>query len=1015
MMKTHKPYCVFLFFFAFFHLSVFAQNPAPEDADETDVLWQIGTPDGRSAEFRRWLDWEKMLPQKEAMHRFRVGEHRASDWVPQHLSTRDFHAAGHQFTVFIEFPLEKTVVDPLYFIVGSCHGHLTEPSLMKISVNGHPLPPERLPCDFKKWEFNGGQDTGQFYHTQFVLPPETLKAGKNELSITLEDGSWIFYDYLALRQKPGALAIKPISEMLQNFRKPGGPMNDVPEVLFAVKKPGEDPHWYANFGYYAADKDKFPFPLGEGGALRILNLETGETRTIFHDPAGNVRDPQVHYDGRKAIFSYLPAGKRHYNLYEINLDGSGLRQITHGDWDDVEATYLPNGDIIFTSSRAKCWVQCWLTGVATLHRCGPDGENIHRITSNPEQENTPWVLPDGRIIYMRWEYIDRSQVHYHHLWATNPDGTKQNIYYGNLVPGIVMLGAKPVRNAKPDAEGRYKVVCTFSPGHGIKEHYGAIALVDPRNGPDDPKSVKQISVNEWSHADPWAFSEEAFMVASYNRLLILDADGREQAIYSLPQAEKDAGFWISDPQPIITRPREMIIQDQTDDSQEYGTLAMVDIYEGRRLGGLEKGTVKELLILEPLPEPVHYNGGMQQISSGGTFSLERIVGTVPVAEDGSAFMELPAKRSFFFVAMDAEGNPVKRMHSFTTVMPGESAVCIGCHEQRTTAPPRDNDYRLMRVMSRPPVRPEPVKDVPEVMDFVRDIQPILDKHCVECHHADRAEGGMDLSGDMRIMYNISYQTLSWRQMLGDNRNRPESDFQPYEIGSSASTLVKLVESGHPDKDGNPRVDVSPLERKRIRYWIEAGANYAGTYAANATGTIYWTYYETPVKNDVPWPETPVMHETVIRRCEECHGLEGKIAEVLPGTLSGGGRRYNSAVIFNFTHPEKSLMLRGPLSRDAGGYGKCYRLDADGKHVPVTVFADKNDPDYQKILACIVRGQKHLTVDDPRWWMPNYAPNAPYIREMKRYGVLPADYIQGTPLNPWETDEKYWRSQWHQKK
>ena len=131
------------------------------------------------------------------------------------------------------------------------------------------------------------------------------------------------------------------SEMLQNFRKSGGPMEDIHEILFAVKRPSEDPHWYANFGYYSGDKDTFPFPLGEGGMLRILNLDTGEARTIFEDQKGNIRNPRVHYDGKKAIFSYLPAGKRHFNLYEINLDGTGLRQITHGDWDDLEPAYLP--------------------------------------------------------------------------------------------------------------------------------------------------------------------------------------------------------------------------------------------------------------------------------------------------------------------------------------------------------------------------------------------------------------------------------------------------------------------------------------------------------------------------------------------------------------------------------------------------------------------------------------------------------------------------------------------------
>ena len=166
------------------------------------------------------------------------------------------------------------------------------------------------------------------------------------------------------------------------------------------------------------------------------------------------------------------------------MDGSGLRQLTDGPYDDIEPAYLPDGGIVFVSSRCRRWVNCWLTQVAVLHRCDADGSNLRALSANVEHDNTPWPLPDGRVLYQRWEYVDRSQVDYHHLWTANPDGTAQMVYYGNLHPGIVMIDAKPI-------PGTPKVVAIFSPGHGHREHDGAITVVDPRYGPDDPRAPRR--------------------------------------------------------------------------------------------------------------------------------------------------------------------------------------------------------------------------------------------------------------------------------------------------------------------------------------------------------------------------------------------------------------------------------------------------------------------------------------------------------------------------------------------
>ena len=222
---------------------------------------------------------------------------------------------------------------------------------------------------------------------------------------------------------------------------------------------------------------------------------------LLDDSRGGVRDPVVHYDGKRIVFSYRPGDEPNFHLYEMQSDGSGLRQLTDGPYDDIEPTFLPDGDILFVSSRCKRWVNCWVTQVAVLHRCDADGGNIRAISANLEHDNTPWVLPDGRVLYQRWEYVDRSQVDFHHLWTTNPDGTGQMVFYGNLHPGTVMIDAKPIPHSN-------KVVAIFSPGHGRKEHDGALTIVDTSKGPDAKATSKTIA-QEPVYRDPWAFSEDA--------------------------------------------------------------------------------------------------------------------------------------------------------------------------------------------------------------------------------------------------------------------------------------------------------------------------------------------------------------------------------------------------------------------------------------------------------------------------------------------------------------------------
>jgi hypothetical protein len=617
------------------------------------------------------------------------------------------------------------------------------------------------------------------------------------------------------------------------------------EIIFAVRPYGPDGHYYANFGHYCHNPQEKAYPIG--GKLCRLNVATGKVQILLDDPQGGVRDPRVHYDAKKILFSYRPGGTEHYHLYEINIDGTGLVQLTDGPWDDIEPCYLPDGGIAFCSSRCNRWVMCWKVPVAILYRCDGDGSNIRMLSSNAVTENTPSVLPDGRILYTRWEYVDRSQLCYHHLWTMLPDGSGQMVYYGNMhpvgmaaniahregkrvqynnVPGAVaMLDAKPL-------PGSEKIVAIFSPGHGRREHTGFVTVVSPKQGPDIPEAARRIHPNgNWR--DPFPLSEDQLLVARQRTLFRMDLEGNAQPIFELQ--DKNPEMMLHEPVPIRKRERPPRTAPRRDPGEAKAELFLSDVTTGRNMAGVEKGQIKKLLILEQLPGPFHVSPGFDGISLWGAFTLNRIHGTIPVEEDGSAHFEVPAMRSLLFVALDENDLAVKRMQSFVTLQPGEVAGCVGCHEQRIR-PPSNDRHHLPLAMRKAAVPIRPIEGVPEIIDFRRHIQPILDRHCVECHHPEKSEGGISLVGQGGVPSHGKGRVLpsyvALVNQLGeivDGRNA-HGNRPPYGFGSGASRLMQQIGGEHYD------VQVSPEEAKIVRLWLDSGAVANGTYAIMDGGT-----------------------------------------------------------------------------------------------------------------------------------------------------------------------------------
>ncbi|UCG48027.1 MAG: hypothetical protein JSU94_21430 [Phycisphaerales bacterium] len=768
----------------------------------------------------------------------------------------------------------------------------------------------------------------------------------------------------------------------------------IEQIIFDTRLAYDDPHWYANIGYYCDDENHKAY-AGNGkpdeSGLYKLDTATGRVHVLLDAKGGGVRDPHVHYDGKTILFSYRPAGTDYYNLYEIGADGTGLRRLTEGPFDDFEAIYLPTDEIAFVSTRSKRWVGCWMTQVGTLFRCDRKGGSIRPLSFNLEHDNTPAVLPDGRIIYTRWEYVDRSQVGYHQLWTMNPDGTNVLAYFGNQEHYPLFIDARPI-------PGSDQVLVVDSPGHGRSDHRGHVCAITPRYGPDDRRGYHRITPKA-AYNDPMPIDGTHFLVAAFKQILLGTRGGE-----LVPVLAYKGKANVHEPVPLTVRAREKILADRTDDSKPMGRMVLADVYRGRSMQGVPRGLIKKLLILEPLPKPVNFSGGMDLTSWLGTFMLERVLGTVPVEEDGSAHFEVPPGRPVLFVALDGNDLSVKRMQSFTNVHPGETLGCVGCHEGRTLTPASIAGNTLMAVR-RAPSQIKSFQPLPDVLDFRRDIQPILNEHCISCHSYAEPGGRVVLADDLGPRWSISYYSLLATGQVADGRNGFGNQ-KPRTIGSSASELLQKIDGSHYD------VTATPAQWRTVWLWLESGAPYAGTYAAlrnaadQAKEGLLHSVFGSPVMN---------------RRCRQCHGV-GKEAPRLPLTMSQQERsalvrrlktapherivqkddhRFSAHVLLNISSPENSALLLGPLPASAGGWGTC-------RHQ----FSGRDDAEYQALLGSIRTGKERLA-GTAVYGMAGFKPNRQYVREMKRFGVLgPRFDLTAEPLDFFETDERYWKLFWY---
>lgn len=498
-----------------------------------------------------------------------------------------------------------------------------------------------------------------------------------------------------------------------------------------------------------------------GAALCRLEIEGGRctVRTLLDDPNGVIRDPDVSWDGRHVLFAWKKSDRRDdYHLYEMELATGSVRQLTGGlGFADYEGVYLPNDDIVFNSTRCVQTVDCWWTEVSNLYTCDRDGRYLRRLAFDQVHDNFPTVMPDGRVIYTRWEYSDRGQLFVQGLFQMNPDGTGQTEFYGNnsWFP-TSLLHARGI-------PGTQKVVATFSGHHTLQ--VGKLGIVDPARGRQENSGAQLIAPVRETPADridyygqdgelfqyPYPLGESEFVVAcaplgwsrspTRFKLYWIAADGRRELLVADPDVSCNQAV------PLAARPRPLVRPSLVDYSKATGTCYLQDIYAGPGLEGVARGTIKRLRVIaldyRAAGMGWNYNAGpagdalvcTPPAIGNGSWDVKVVLGDATVHPDGSAFFNLPARTPVYFQAIDAGGYAAQTMRSWLTVQPGENVSCLGCHESKNSTLPAQ--ARLSTAFASGPQDLIPFQGPARGFSFAHEIQPILDRSCVRCHNDAR--------------------------------------------------------------------------------------------------------------------------------------------------------------------------------------------------------------------------------------------------------------------------------------
>jgi hypothetical protein len=646
------------------------------------------------------------------------------------------------------------------------------------------------------------------------------------------------------------------------------------------------------------------YPQAQLNCVRLLVLDglepSGRIRKLTEDLGqGWYWRPDLSYDASKVVFCFRPEEDKTFHLYECNLDGSGLRQLTDGNYDDQDPVYMPDGRIVFVSNRGHSYARCVVGHPSTVvARCDPDGKNIYLISAGNEPEYTPSVMPNGQVLYTRWEYTDKELMRIQSLWTVNPDGTETSAFWGNQSywPDLLME-ARPI-------PGSRRVMFA---GHGHHQVYmGSIGIIDPRKGFDYPNGLTKVTQDvRWAEvgdgpADksgatretenyhtsgayrgykaPYPLSEELFIVSARHhpvkdkfKIFLMDVYGNRELIY-------EGAFHSLYAMPVKPRAKAPVIPDRVQwagaqkdgKTIKQGVFYCQDVYQGTPK--ILQGKAKYLRVIQQdfntmtlgkkIQDTEHTRGEIHMhvgpvVSIVNNDSIKYVLGYVPIEKDGSVSFEAPPCVPLHFQLLDENHRALHTMRSFTNLMPGEFRGCVGCHEGQNAPPSQKRTI----AMARKPVEIEPYRIGPKYsIGYERDIQPILDKYCGECHQGDgKGKKKLDLtlrpSRDGGVFPEPYIElTLGKKRRLGGSfpanceggiagtilaQARPWTPetyktFPPMTALSYKSKLVEIASSGkHPssppgaDTAGKTKVKVDALSLEKLILWVDTLCTYRG--------------------------------------------------------------------------------------------------------------------------------------------------------------------------------------------
>jgi len=562
----------------------------------------------------------------------------------------------------------------------------------------------------------------------------------------------------------------------------------------------------------------------------------GSITTFYRPENGSkfVGDVDLNFDADKMLFS-MPGANNRWQIWEIGVDGKNLRQVTKGeqaDVDNYDACYLPDGRIIFGSTRCFHGVPCVGGGntVANLFLMDSQGEHVRQLCFDQDHDWCPTVLNNGQVLYARWEYSDAPHYFTRLLFRMNPDGTGQMEYYGSNsfwpnstfyarpIPGDAtrVIGVISGHHGVP----RMGELILFDPAQGRHEADGAVQRIPGYGQKVEPRIADALVDGSWpKFLHPYPLGGKHFLVSMRPDANSLWGLYLVDVFDNLVLIKEEPGYALLEPVPLRKTKRPPAIPDKVDLATKEAVVYLNDVYTGPGLEGVPRGTVKKLRVFEQ-----HYAypqmGGHINIGIDGPWDAKRILGTVPVEPDGSASFRVPANTPLAVQPLDEDGKALQVMRSWFTAMPGEILSCVGCHERQNSTPPLRATLATRRAPS--PIAPwyGPIRG----FSFEREVQPVLDKFCVGCHDGKEAGRPNFARTAPATFRNFTGSYTALHPYV--RRPGPESDYhlqRPLEFHAGTSELVEMLEKGH----HNVKLDAEAWDR--LITWIDLNVPDKGTW------------------------------------------------------------------------------------------------------------------------------------------------------------------------------------------